>query len=291
MSEGLDAFADAEVTKVLGGLPYGRTVEQLEQEAGGNLAEAAPFTFTVDLPEGGGRTYTARLGDPPVTVASRGEHRDVLPFVLIAVAALLVILAIWVFVDARRNPRRRLRRPSERGTGAYERRPYKVYDEVEESLPAGVGGPPVEITVRHPGDDGTEGTDEPWESAGRSSSGSGIRTSPARPGPPGGPEASPPRRPRPPRWCPRRPAARLGPMPPPSRGLVMPGSVAPAAHVAARAAPAPDPQPSSQGAQRATCRARAPVRTGSGATGPQTPGRGSVAPVLPRSPTRTIRCT
>jgi len=48
---------------------------------------------------------------------------------------------------------RRLRRPSERGTGGYVRRPYQVYDEVDESLPAGVGGPPVEITVRRPGEE------------------------------------------------------------------------------------------------------------------------------------------
>ena len=64
------------------------------------------------------------------------------------VAVLLLLAALWVFIDARRNPDRRLRRPSERGTGGYVRRPYHVYDEVDESLPAGVGGPPVEITVR-----------------------------------------------------------------------------------------------------------------------------------------------
>ena len=153
LSEGLNAFADADVTALLGGLPYGRTEEQLTEAAGGDLAAAAPFTFTVELPNGGGRVYRAQLGDEPITIASRSDDRNVLPFVLVGVAVLLVIVAVWVFIDARRRPDRRLRRPSERGTGGYVRRPYQVYDEVDESLPAGVGGPPVEITVRRPGEE------------------------------------------------------------------------------------------------------------------------------------------
>ena len=153
LSKGLNAFADADVTALLGGLPYGRTEAQLREAAGGDLAAAAPFTFTVELPNGGGRTYRAQLGDDPIAIASRSDDRNILPFVLVGLAVLLLIAAVWVFVDARRRPDRRLRRPSERGTGGYVRRPYQVYDEVDERLPAGVGGPPVEITVRRPGED------------------------------------------------------------------------------------------------------------------------------------------
>ena len=156
LSKGLEAFADADVTKALGGLPYGRTKAQLEAAAGGDLAAAAPFTFTVTLPNGGGRTYAARLGDAPVTIASRSDDRNIVPFLLAGGAVLLLVIAVWVFIDARRHPDRRLRRPSERGTGRYVRRPYQVYDEIDEQLPAGVGGPPVEITVRRPGDEPTE---------------------------------------------------------------------------------------------------------------------------------------
>ena len=147
LSEGLNAFADADVTALLGGLPYGRTEEQLRAAAGGDLAAAAPFTFTVELPNGGGRAYRAQLGDEPITIASRSDDRNVLPFVLVGVAVLLLIAGPVGVHRARRRPDRRLRRPSERGTGSYVRRPYQVYDEVDERLPAGVGGPPVEITV------------------------------------------------------------------------------------------------------------------------------------------------
>ncbi|MCU1453168.1 MAG: hypothetical protein JWN46_1314, partial [Acidimicrobiales bacterium] len=149
LSRGLASFGDAELTRLLDGKPLGRTPDELKLLLGGRpLADAAPFSLRVHLP-GVARTYAARVGDPPVPVDSHRSITRTTPWLLAAGALAAFVLAIVVFVDGRRRPNRRLRRPSERGTGTYDRRPYQTIDTVGDGPVPGVGGLPSEVRI-HP---------------------------------------------------------------------------------------------------------------------------------------------
>ncbi|MCU1351535.1 MAG: hypothetical protein JWM05_744, partial [Acidimicrobiales bacterium] len=229
LSKGVAVFGDAALTRSLGGLPFGRSPDELRLLAGGSVAKAAPFTLRVMLPGGGGRTYQARLGEPAVVVDSHGSVNDTRAWVLLVGGIFAALLAVLVFIDARRRPNRRLRRPSERGTGIYERRPYQTIDQVDEGQVPGVGGRPTAVRVR--GDEPPPDPKEPAAPAPAPSAGppagSGPRRDPGhrapRPGPPAPrrPGARPgdaPRRPGPPGGGPGGPRRPPGPAPAPGHG-------------------------------------------------------------------------
>ncbi|CAN5564361.1 hypothetical protein BH20ACT2_BH20ACT2_17560 [soil metagenome] len=120
LSGGLAAFGDTELTALLGGEPLGFTVDQLEERAGGELADAVGFRVVVQLPgpvdsnapveTGSTATWSPDLGDPePLVLEASSRDLNVVALVL-AGGALLSGLAL-VLVVARllglRRPRRR----------------------------------------------------------------------------------------------------------------------------------------------------------------------------------------
>jgi hypothetical protein len=119
----LDQFGDSQLTTSLGGLPLGRTPEQLQAELGAN--GSIPFTVRVSLPTSVGShdTNGSAPSFPAATVswaykvpgkavddrlhahASSGNAEAYLWFGL-AVVALLAAVSFWIFSRSRNRARR-----------------------------------------------------------------------------------------------------------------------------------------------------------------------------------------
>jgi hypothetical protein len=106
LSQGLEAFGDADLAAALDGEPLGEDAAAIEARLGRPLAEMLTLEVTASL-AGESTTWTPRLGDAPVAVAADATVYDTPVLALAAVAVLclaaLVALLIVRAVRARQT--------------------------------------------------------------------------------------------------------------------------------------------------------------------------------------------
>lgn len=106
-SEGLDAFSDAEVTELLGGVPLGGQLERIEAETGRPAAQQVAFRFTVDLPGAPEEVLeVSPTASGPQTVRASGEVRRSGPIVLAGIGIVLALVSVGLLVFSGRALRR-----------------------------------------------------------------------------------------------------------------------------------------------------------------------------------------
>ncbi|HET6951695.1 MAG TPA: hypothetical protein VFI47_15035 [Acidimicrobiales bacterium] len=101
---GLEAFGDAGLAAALDGEPLGEDAAAIEARIGQPLADAVPVEVTARLP-GDDTTWTPRLGEGPVAMASEATlyHRPTLALLGLAGACVLALLVVLVVRSVRRR--------------------------------------------------------------------------------------------------------------------------------------------------------------------------------------------
>ena len=97
LSKGLDSFGDAGLAKALDGKPLGEDQAAIEKRTGQKLADSFHLDITAKLP-GDTRTWSPRLGDPPLRMESDGTVYHWGPLILFFVAAGCIIAFALVMV-------------------------------------------------------------------------------------------------------------------------------------------------------------------------------------------------
>ncbi len=98
LSRGLESFSDAGLAKALGGKPLGDDPAAIEKRTGQKLADSFRLDITAKLP-GDTRTWSPRLGDPPLRMESDGTVYHWPALALLFVAAGCVIAFVIVMVS------------------------------------------------------------------------------------------------------------------------------------------------------------------------------------------------
>jgi FMN phosphatase YigB (HAD superfamily) len=108
-TDGVKGFAEAELTTLLNGQPFGGNLDLLEVETGLTAEEQTSFTVDVVIP-GASRSWEIDPADPaPQTLSLSGTELRPVPLALVGLAALsLIALVVVVLI---RLIRRRRRRP------------------------------------------------------------------------------------------------------------------------------------------------------------------------------------
>lgn len=124
LSGGLATFSDEDLDAVLGSDTFGQDQSSLEEQLGEPLSDTMTVTVTAHLPEGDFATdgevqgassasWTADLGDDPVSMEASSSERDTTVLALAAVSAgaliLLALLLVVRFIRGRIRRRRRHR--------------------------------------------------------------------------------------------------------------------------------------------------------------------------------------
>ena len=97
LSKGLDSFGDAGLAAALDGKPLGDDQAAIEKRTGQKLADSFHLDITAKLP-GDTRTWSPRLGDPPLRMESDGTVYHWGPLILLFVAAGCVLAFALVMV-------------------------------------------------------------------------------------------------------------------------------------------------------------------------------------------------
>ena len=97
LSGGLEAFGDEGLAALLDGEPLGEDAAAIEARIGQPLADAFKFTVTARLP-GSEKSWSPRLGDPPLAMASDSTVFRWPELVLAILAALSLIGLVLVLV-------------------------------------------------------------------------------------------------------------------------------------------------------------------------------------------------
>ena len=92
VSDGVNAFAEEELTALLNGEPFGGNVAQLEEATGAPLDEQFSLTLTVELP-GGSETWELAPGSEATDLALSTSEIRPLPWLLAVLAVAAIILA------------------------------------------------------------------------------------------------------------------------------------------------------------------------------------------------------
>jgi hypothetical protein len=106
LSGGLEAFGDEGLSTLLEGEPLGEDQAAIEARIGRPLSEAFKFTVTARLP-GGEKSWSPKLGDPPLDMAADSTVFR-WPELLLAVVAALSLIALVLVLVARSLRGRRL---------------------------------------------------------------------------------------------------------------------------------------------------------------------------------------
>lgn len=106
LSGGLEAFGDEGLATLLEGEPLGEDEAAIEARIGRPLSEAFRFTVTARLP-GGEKSWSPKLGDPPLDMAADSTVFR-WPELLLAVVAALSLIALVLVLVVRSLRSRRL---------------------------------------------------------------------------------------------------------------------------------------------------------------------------------------
>lgn len=114
LTRGPATFSDADLTKTLGGDPFGGTLAAIEQAEGKRAADMVDFRMSVELPGGQTKVWNASFADAtPTEVKASSSTGTLLPRLVVAALLVSVLVAAAIFLWRRYGPNRpMLARPS-----------------------------------------------------------------------------------------------------------------------------------------------------------------------------------